>query len=182
MWDIVFGTKHCGQFLPLWTEVHCLVPSERQNSPWLENPLSAGAIALCWCKGGWIHHESSQHSKSTLNEIQGINPCWTHNKTHYHEYFRKYCKEQIEKTLPGQADASIGRAFLSTSLLLNRSRNSLWLSNRLKERLKLVSKTWWTPERSVWDFHYLNTQRSIWKPISTICHNSDFFPHNSSQL
>lgn len=47
--------------------------------------------------------------------------------------------------IPGQADVIIGRLWPICSFLWNRSRNSLWLSSRLKVRLKLVSKTWWTP-------------------------------------
>lgn len=47
--------------------------------------------------------------------------------------------------IPGQADVSMGSPCLSCSFLLKRSTNSLWLSSRLKVRLKLVSNTWWTP-------------------------------------
>lgn len=47
--------------------------------------------------------------------------------------------------LPGHADVIMGRQFLSCSFLWKRSTNSLWLSSRLKVRLKLVSNTWWTP-------------------------------------
>lgn len=108
MWDFVFGTKHCAQFLPLWTEMNCLVPPEMQNSPWLEIPWSAGASALCWCTGGRIHHESSQHSKSTLDEIQRINPCWTQNKAHHHEYFRKWKYRFRKDYLDRQTPASVG--------------------------------------------------------------------------
>ena len=39
----------------------------------------------------------------------------------------------------------MGRVLLSCSFLLKRFTNSLWLSSRLKVRLKLVSNTWWTP-------------------------------------
>ena len=48
---------------------------------------------------------------------------------------------QGTEALPGQAEASMGNAFLSSSFRWKRWINSLWLSNRLKLRLKLVSNT-----------------------------------------
>lgn len=48
----------------------------------------------------------------------------------------------------------MGRHLLSCSFLWKRSTNSLWLSSRLKVRLKLVSNMWWTPVTMIATFRF----------------------------